>query len=579
MIGQVIRDRFYKYLIPMCMTAFALSLSEFMDGIVVSNLLNSDALAVLNMGTAFNSITSAIYTLFGIGGSICYARYQGQADRKKAEQFFSSAVTFAFIISLIVSIFCICFPETLLNILCKSDNLKPMFNDYIKVQIIAAPLICAVMTVVSFLPAAGYPIESTVFNIGHNVCNIFLDFVFIRVFHLGVMGAALATVTSVIIWSIVVFVWIRLKNNQLNYSLKEGFNLKCSGEIISLGFAVALTQIGFSIKIAYSNSILIELFGKQGVVVFSVCMQLISIMSIFLSGMLRTVTPLVSMLNGQKDYSGIRNSIKLGMKLLGIISFAIVGIILIYPDLVLHIYNAYDPATIGMARSGIRIFALSLGIRCLYMLYMSCVNALGRKKYGLFITLFDGFVGLLIFAKPMVAVFGPFGFWWTYPLASVVLSLCIAVINKIIVKKSNFELDPLCLTKKNQSKSLYYAYRKNDKESLSKASRTACEFARENGFSNRASNALGLVMEEYPLYISEHVKHSTIADAVINCIDDGIIVGFRIIGKAYKDNWIENESNTENIKIVENLIENINYSYVMGINYSQILIKEKNNRR
>ena len=572
MLSRVIRDRFNKYLIPMCMTAFALSLSEFMDGIVVSNLLNSDALAVLNMGNSFNLITSAIYTLFGIGGSISYARYQGQADRIKAEHFFSNAVTCALIISLIVSFSCICSPETVADLLCKSESLKPMFSDYIKVQIMSAPIMCVVMTAVSFLPAAGHPIESTVFNIGYNVCNIILDVVFVKAFHLGVKGAALATVTSIIIWSITILIWLRCNNSQLKYSLNEGFDFSCSGEIVSLGFAVALTQIGLSIKIAYSNAFLSELFGKQGIVVFSVCMQIVSILSIFLSGMLRTVTPLVSMLKGQKDYSGIRSSIKLGIILLGTTSFVVVGVVMLYPDLALHIYNAYDPATIDTSRKEIRIFALALGFRCLYMLYMSCVNALGRKKYGLFISLFDGCVGLLIFAKPMVALFGPFGFWWTYPVVSLVLCLCIAIVNRIIVKLSNEELEPFCLTKKNQSKSLYISYRKNDGESLSEASRNACKFARENGFSSRACNALGLVMEEYPLYISEHVKHCTLVDAVLNCDDDGIIVGFRIIGRAYRDNWIENESNIENVRIAEKIIENMNYSYVMGINYSQIKI-------
>lgn len=578
MLNQIVKDRFYKYLIPMCMTAFALSLSEFMDGIVVSNLLSSDALAVLNMGNAFNSITSAIYTLFGIGGSICYARYQGQAEEKKAKQSFSNAVTCAFITSLIVTLFCICFPDTVSDILCKSDNLTPMFNSYIYVQILAAPIFSLIMTAVSFLPAAGHPIKSTVFNIGHNVCNIILDIIFIKVFHLGVTGAAMATITSIIIWSIVLYIWLKRNNNQLEYSLRDGFNLNCSGEIISLGFAVALTQIGFSIRIAYSNAFLSELFGKQGIVVFSVCMQLVSILSIFLSGMLRTVTPLVSMLNGQKDYSGIRYSIKLGMILLGTISFAIVGIIMLYPDLALRIYNAYDPETLESSRRGIRIFALALGFRCLYMLYMSCVNSMGRKKYGLFISLFDGFVGLIIFAKPMVALLGPFGFWWTFPIVSAVLCLCIAVINRIIVKKSNNELEPFCLTKKGQSKSLYIPYRKNDMKSLSEASILACDFAKSYGFSSRTCNALGLVIEEYPLYISEHVNNTNFIDAVLNCVDDGIVVGFRIIGRAYQDNWIENESNVENTMIVENLIENMNYSYVMGINYSQIKINEKRNR-
>lgn len=575
MFNQVVKDRFYKYLIPMFMTSFALSLSEFMDSLVVSNLLNSDALAVLNMSSSFNFVISALFCLFGIGGSISYAKYQGMANRNKAESIYSISITCALFTSLLLSIACYSFPDAFAGLICKSTELRPMFDSYIKIQVIAAPFMCTIMTAVSFLPAAGHPIEAMVFNIGYNVSNIVLDIVFVGYYNLGVRGAAYSTFVTLVVWAVGMWFWLKIKKSQLKFSIKKSFDIKGVTEIISLGFAIAIAQGCFAVKVAYSNAMLNELFGKQGLITFSVCMQLMAIMAIFLSGMLRTVTPLVSMLNGQKDYVGIKQSMTRGMRLLAIVSFAMVGFIIAFPEVALNIYNAYDPATEDIAVMEIRVFSIVLGLRCLYMLYMSYVNVLGRKKYGLFISLYDGFIGLLIFAKPMVLLIGEMGFWWSYAMVSVVLCVCIAVINRVIVAGSNGELDQVFLLKKDENKSLHITYDKQDKNSLAEAGKQAFEFAKENGFSSRICNIVGLISEEYPYYIVKHVKNTSLTDSIISCSEGEVVISFRIIGRAYENAWLNNNENEENNRIVESFVKDIDYSYVMGINYSRIHISEK----
>ena len=71
--GNLLQKKFRQYLLPMILASLASSLSEFLDGIVVSNLLGSDALALINLGMPVILIYAVIYSLIGIGGSSQYA--------------------------------------------------------------------------------------------------------------------------------------------------------------------------------------------------------------------------------------------------------------------------------------------------------------------------------------------------------------------------------------------------------------------------------------------------------------------------------------------------------------------------
>ena len=54
-------------MIPAMLSAIGFSLSEFVDSMVVSHLLNSDAFAVINLGTPIVFMVSTIYTITGLG--------------------------------------------------------------------------------------------------------------------------------------------------------------------------------------------------------------------------------------------------------------------------------------------------------------------------------------------------------------------------------------------------------------------------------------------------------------------------------------------------------------------------------
>ena len=88
--------------------------------------------------------------------------------------------------------------------LCRNQELLPSFKGYMQVLLLSAPFEIVILTFVSFLPSAGYPGFSTAVNVIANVINIFMDYVYIHFFHMGVNGAAWATLTGYLCATLVV---------------------------------------------------------------------------------------------------------------------------------------------------------------------------------------------------------------------------------------------------------------------------------------------------------------------------------------------------------------------------------------
>ena len=89
--NKLLRKKFFQYLLPTMITYAALSLNEFVDSMLVSNLLDSDAMAVISLGMPVMLVMAAAYSLLG-GGATVYALSLGSRDHENAGKSLTAAV-------------------------------------------------------------------------------------------------------------------------------------------------------------------------------------------------------------------------------------------------------------------------------------------------------------------------------------------------------------------------------------------------------------------------------------------------------------------------------------------------------
>ena len=151
--GILVR-KFQKYLLPTLVTTTALSLNEFADSMLVSNLLGSQAMAIVNLGFPLMLLMAAIETLCGSGGATCYALLLGEREGEAAGKVLFLSLAAALLAGLALMVPGMLFPDRMASLLCRDPALvEAGFGAYLRVLVLSAPVLAVVLTMVSFLPA------------------------------------------------------------------------------------------------------------------------------------------------------------------------------------------------------------------------------------------------------------------------------------------------------------------------------------------------------------------------------------------------------------------------------------------
>lgn len=433
---KMIVDKFYQFIIPNMVKVFAVCISEFVDALIVATLLGSGAMAIVNLGIPIILVVTTIAALLTVGGSTLYASACGAFDKPKADRIFTIATLTAGIVSLVMTLVAICCKDMLVSWLCVGNShLIEASRQYIYILIASMPILTVTNVLFGFLPSAGKPKLSSMLMLLANVINLAMDVVFIKFLDLGIEGAAYATVCGYGIALLVymAYYWRRRINMSLVRVHVSDF-LQLKG-ICGMGLSSSLSQLSFAVKIAFCNSIAVCYGGQNALIAFSVCMQLLSIATIFVGGIGSSVINITAILQGQKDYMSTDRVVRHGYSLIILCSVLSFFIFWFFAPEIAMAYKARQGDVLQLTIDAVRIFSLAILFRSVVIVFMFYVQSIHQTLYASFISLFDGFVGQIPIAWLCCLFMGVDGLWWSFPINSIVLVLIIVMYNSVLLKR------------------------------------------------------------------------------------------------------------------------------------------------
>ncbi len=570
--GKLLKRKFASYLLPTTLTMAALSLNEFVDSMIVSHLLGPDAMAVVNLGMPVMLVMACFYMLLGNGGATEFARALGERDREYAGTCFRVSILSAVVMGFLLMLAGLAFYYPLSHFLCRDPGLQLAFERYIRSVMISAPAIMITLTFMEFLPPCGIPAYATAINIIANGVNLLMDVVYIRIFHMGVEGAAYATFTGYIVGLMPIF-WILL-THKIQIPKGKWFEKNTLKNIIVTGGPTSLVQLGFTLKFGYSNAMAAVLGGTAGIVAFSLCVQSISIVSVFLMGATAAATPLIAVLHGQKDYYGETTVLRSTMWVTMVSMLVSVVIFELFPRQMASIYNITDPAQLDLSAHALRIFVITFIFRGICIVFMKYMQATGNQKFSMFISLFDGCIGIIPVSWLSIRLMGLDGVWAAYPLTAVLLLAIVLIHNLIVSRRSNGQLTGIMLAGKDELTIKEKSWTIPE-DMPSYLSEEVTEFCESSGISERLSVHAGLVSEEFVLYTRNNSRQSYYMDVTARQYQDRVELDFRSLGEpvnpllpfdedaASGDPWNEQYIN---LKLLRKMADKLDYEYVMGMN-------------
>lgn len=573
---KILLNKFVRYLIPTMITTIALSLNEFVDSMLVANLLGSEAMGIVNLGFPVMLLMAAIYTLLGTGGATLYAICLGERQPVKAGKILFLSLAAAIFCGLLIFAVGKIFPEPLISLLCHEKTLTADFAPYFQALIFSAPFLIFVLTLVSFLSPSGAPALATVVNVIANVVNLIMDYVYITYFDMGVAGAAWATLTGYIAGILILPIIFWRGAVRLHFYKAGRHDLNLLLESATTGAAAALTQLGFAIKFAFCNVLAATYGGTIGVVAFAFCLQIMSFVAVFYAGIIGAVLPILGVLHGERDFSGRHHLLKISSLCELIIVSALVIWFEIAPQQAISIYNITDPSAMSLAERGLRIFALSFILRSLCITFMYYLQILQKKYYAMIISLFDGFVGIVPLAWIMCQLMGMDGLWWTYLLNSVMLFVGILFWNYHLIRKPDSNYTGLLLSERDeQAKQIWDFTMTSNVQDISFVSEQLCALGEKGGLNHKQAMRFGLAVEEMVVYTSNHIHKQFPIDILVRLYDDRIEINFRSLGNSFSPLSNTDSDDTLNLRLLRALAVSLEYDYIMGMNSTKIILERK----
>ena len=235
--------------------------------------------------------------MFGITGgfAIIAATRFGAKDEKGLKKAAGFTFVLTALISALISVFSLVFADGILHVLNIPANIYADSRSYITV--IMAGLILSAMynACAALLRAIGDSFTPLVFLIISVVLNVFLDYSLIRYLHMGVAGAAYATVFSQGVSFVLCIFYIRKRYPQLHFErsdltpdrdmiskmLKAGFSMGFMSAFVSFGtvsLQTAINTLGRNIIVAHTAARKITMifmlpFGVFGQALATYCGQ------------------------------------------------------------------------------------------------------------------------------------------------------------------------------------------------------------------------------------------------------------------------------------------------------------------
>lgn len=319
----------FLYTIPLLLGNFFQQFYSFIDTLIVGKTISVNALASVGATGGLTALVIGFAQGITSGLAILTARKYGAGDMKGVSKSFASGIIISLAITVIFTLIAVLIAYPLLVIM---QTPKELIHDsFIFLEIIFA----GIFSFVGFdflgntMRALGDTRVPLFFLIISTVLNIVLELVFILVFHLGVAGAGLATVTAQTITFVVLYFYIRKKIPYLilsrsDFKIDKAEIKELLGISMPMGFQSSIIAIGSIILQFMLNTL-----GADAVAAYTVAGRIEQIATLPAMSFGISLVNYTAQNLGAKKFKRILRGVKEGA-ILSIGSSAIIGILLVF---------------------------------------------------------------------------------------------------------------------------------------------------------------------------------------------------------------------------------------------------------
>ena len=305
-----------RFAVPSVIAMLVSALYNMVDQLFIGHSIGVLGNAATNVAFPLSMVCTSIGLLCGIGGAANFNLCMGRREPEHAKSYVGSAISMLAILGVILCVAVQLFLRPMMLLFGATPDVIDYACTYTRITSIGFPFLIVTIGGSNLIRADGSPKFSMLCNLVGAIVNTILDPLFIFVFHMGMAGAALATITGQILSFALVVLYLRgFKTLPLSLSdLKP--KIACWARIAALGATPAFNQVAMMVVQIVMNNTL-TYYGSNSVYGSDIplaCAGIISKVNMlffsFVIGISQGLQPIVSFNFGAQKYDRVKDAYK-----------------------------------------------------------------------------------------------------------------------------------------------------------------------------------------------------------------------------------------------------------------------------
>lgn len=582
---------FRMFLGASILSALSSMLGNIVDGVVVSHLVDYNAMSATSLGKTLLQANYTFYQLIGLGASILAAKALGENDRGRVHSLFTLSLVVLLAFGLLETVVGIVCPDVVVDAMCKDAALRDYTSEYFTPLLVGGPVFLVVSFLGGFVAIDGAPGLVSKAVVVANVANLILDVTFISVLDMGVMGSAVATVIGNVI--AIGMISMHFVRGRSQYRL-TGLN-RFSASVVSLlkemcnaGFPFFAASVCMTVYLYCSQTIIGTHLGYEGLFVFSVVLNIMSIYNMFVTGACTTMQQLAALQIGLNDGYGHRLTVFSAFRFLNITLGVACMVLLAFPEVVMCLFDCPE-GLLAECSYAVRIYGVAFWLFCVLYLLMVNYKLLGLESLANVIS-----VATSLCVVPVIwfcAVYCREMVWWSNFVAYAVVFVCVVLFSLYVgMKRREDDLVPLFLLPRKARTPQFDVSFDYSPDTMHSSFDELSAWLKEQELPEGVVLKVRVIAEELMSNIVRHggekpkakpsgtggkpkAKPSgtrAYADVRLALTDDGVTLSITDDGAPF--NPIENRDRGYGLMIANGAASSINYRYLFGQNMTTVVV-------
>ncbi|WP_088225615.1 MATE family efflux transporter [Desulfosporosinus sp. FKB] len=420
-----IRKLLVLYSVPTVLSLLVNSLYIVVDRIFIGNIPKVGALALTGVGLTMpiTTVVVALSALISMGASSNISIKLGEGKNEDAENTAGNAITLSVVLGITITILYMIFQNQILGWLGIQGQTLFYAKEFITILILGTVFNMLGFALPFIVRSDGNPKYSAAITITGCVLNIGLDAIFILVLHMGIRGAAIATVLAQFV-TVVLGLSYFVKGKPTLGLTKINFRLSPAmvKAIFLIGIVPFSNQLSISIAQIVSNYSLNLYGGELAIGAMTVINSIAALFLMPVYGIAQGFQPIIGFNYAKKRYDRAMKTLVLAVVCGAAILAAGTLIMQVFPKFVVGLFT-HDSELVNITVNGIKKYSVLLPLASIPTFGSGFMMLTGKPKTAVFLSISRQFVilSLTIFLLPRVI--GQDGLWFAQPITDLLASV------------------------------------------------------------------------------------------------------------------------------------------------------------